>query len=100
MFDPLMNRWTLRALNAAAMAGAFLRYRNPRRRRSGRHHTAFYERVWREAAEELGGTWERLAPGIAEITVDGARTRVDGNVSEIDGPVTLAVAHDKLLTHR
>src|SRR3954470_22514280 len=100
MFDPLLNPLTLRGLYAVAMARAFLRYRNPRRRQSGRHHTAFYERIWRETAKELGGTWKSLADGIGEIEVDGVRTRVNGNVSEIDDPVTLAVAHDKPLTHR
>ena len=46
----------LRGLYTAAMAGAFLRYRNPRRQQIGRHQTSFYERAWREAAEELGGS--------------------------------------------
>jgi len=100
MFDPFLNRLSLRALYTVAMARAFLRYRNPRRQKSGRHHTAFYEQTWREAAEELGGTWTPLASGIAEIEIHGRRTRVDGSVSEVDNPVTLAVLHDKPLTHR
>ena len=90
----------LRGLYTTAMAGAFLRYRNPRRQQIGRHQTSFYERAWREAAEELGGTWRQLKTGIAEIDVGGKKTRVVGNVSEIDDPVTLAVLHDKPLTHR
>ena len=100
MFDPFLNPLSLRALYTLAMARAFLRYRNPRRRKSGRHHTAFYEQTWREAAEELGGTWTPLVSGIAEIEIHGRRTRVDGSVSEVDNPVTLAVLHDKPLTHR
>jgi cyanophycin synthetase len=96
--------WTyplsLRGLYALAMGKAFLRYRNPRRRASGRHQTEFYETTWRQAAEELGGTWTRLGPDMSEITLDGARTRVVHNVSEIDNPVTLAILHDKPLTHR
>ena len=95
-FHPLV----LRGLYTAAMAGAFLRYRNPRRQAIGRHQTAFYERTWRAAAEELGGTWRRLKTGIAEIEVAGNKTRVSGNVSEIDDPVTLALLHDKPLTHQ
>src|SRR5687768_7217911 len=90
----------LRGLYTTAMAGAFLRYRNPRRQQIGRHQTSFYERAWREAAEELGGTWRQLKTGIGEIDVGGNKTRVVGNVSEIDDPVTLAVLHDKPLTHR
>lgn len=83
-----------------AMARAFLRYRNPRRKASGRNETEFYERTWREAAEQLGATWTRLAPEISEIALNGSRTRVFHNVTEIDSPVTLAILHDKPLTHR
>ncbi len=100
MPDLFLNPLTLRALYTTAMARAFLRYRNPRRMKSGQHHRAFYERTWREAAEELGGTWTQLVAGIAEIEIQGRKTRVDGSVSEVDSPVTLAVLHDKPLTHR
>lgn len=91
---------TVRGLYATAMAKAFLRYRNPRRKASGKHQTEFYEQTWREAAEELGGTWTRLGSDISEINIDGFRTRVVHNVSAIDDPVTLAILHDKPLTHR
>ena len=94
------NPLLLRGLYALAMGKAFLRYRNPRRKASGRHQTEFYELTWREAAEELGATWTRLAPDMSEVTLDGVRTRVVHNVSEIDNPVTLAILHDKPLTHR
>jgi D-alanine-D-alanine ligase-like ATP-grasp enzyme len=94
------NPLLLRGLYALAMGKAFLRYRNPRRRASGRHQTEFYENTWREAAEELGGTWTRLSSDMSQITVNGSRTRVVHNVSEIDNPVTLAILHDKPLTHR
>jgi D-alanine-D-alanine ligase-like ATP-grasp enzyme len=100
MSDLLLNPLMLRGLYCTAMAKAFLRFRDPRRRKSGQHHRAFYEQTWREAAEKLGGTWTLIAPGIAEIEIDGRKTRVDGSVSEIDSPVTLAVVHDKPLTHR
>ncbi|HWE93145.1 MAG TPA: hypothetical protein VG269_04160 [Tepidisphaeraceae bacterium] len=91
---------TLRGLSALAMGRAFLRYRNPRRQASGRHQDEFYERMWREAAETLGGTARRLNFEISEIEIDSFRTRVVHNVSEIDSPPTLAVLHDKPLTHR
>lgn len=100
MLDLFLNPLTLRALYVLSMARAFLRYRNPRRRKSGRHHAAFYEQTWREAVEELGGTWTCLGSDIGQIEVAGEYTRVEGNVSEIDDPVTLAVLHDKPLTHR
>ena len=100
----MKSLWThpllLRGLYALAMGRAFLRYRNPRRRASGGHQTEFYENTWRQAAEELGGTWTRLSSDMSQITVNGSRTRVVHNVSEIDNPVTLAILHDKPLTHR
>jgi len=82
------------------MGKAFLKYRNPRRKASGNHQREFYERTWREATLELGGTWKRLTADMSEMTFDGFRTRVNHNFSAIDDPVTLALAHDKPLTHR
>lgn len=100
MFDPLTNPLTLRALYIIAMGKAVLRFRNPRRRAAGRHQTAFYERTWREAAEELGGTCRHLGSEMSEIEIDDFKTRVVHNVSTIDDPVTLAVLHDKPITHQ
>jgi glutathione synthase/RimK-type ligase-like ATP-grasp enzyme len=90
----------LRGLHCLAMARAYLRYRNPRRRGMGRQHGAFHERVWREAANELGATCTNLGSGIFEIARDGKFTRVFENVSAIDDPTTLAVLHDKPITSR
>ena len=100
MIDLYLNPVSLRTLYFAAMVKAFLRYRNPRRQKSGRHHAAFYRKAWQDAAEQLGGTWTHLDSELSEIEVDGFLTRVDESVSEIDNPVTLAVLHDKPLTHR
>src|SRR3954468_21718715 len=100
MFNPLLHPFCLRGLSLIAMTQAFLRYRNPRRRAIGRHHTAFYERAWREAATEIGATTRSLGAGIVEIDLDGVKTRVVENTSGIDDPVTLAVLIDKLLTYR
>ena len=82
------------------MAKAFLRFRNPRRRASGRHQDAFYKKTWQEAIESLGGTYRALGPNFSELRLDGKRTRVVENVSAIDDPVTLGVMHDKPLTHQ
>ena len=93
------SRLALRGLYAVAMGKAFLRFRNPRRRASGRHQDAFYKKAWQEAIESLGGTYKALGPNFSELTLDGKRTRVVENVSAIDDPVTLGVMHDKPLTH-
>ncbi|MGB7161533.1 MAG: hypothetical protein WBD40_25970 [Tepidisphaeraceae bacterium] len=100
MVDLLLHPLTLRGLYMMAMGRAFLRFYNPRRRASGRHQELFYQRTWQEAGEALGATWTPLRSDMGELDLDGQRTRVVGNVSEIDGPVTLAVLHDKPLTHR
>jgi cyanophycin synthetase len=100
MFNPLLNPLVLRGLYFMAMAKAFVRYRNPRRRAIGRHHVAFYERAWRDAATEMGATFRTLGGGIGEIELDGNRTRVIENTCGIDDPVTLMVLADKLLTYK
>src|SRR5690242_9751376 len=100
MRKPWTNSLTLRALHAAALGKAFLRYRNPRRRAIGRHQAEFYRTAWREAAAELGATYTFLGSDIAEIELDGVRTRVMDNSSAIDDPVTLAVLSDKPLTYK
>lgn len=91
---------TLRILYAAAMGKAFMRYRNPRRRQADKHRVAFYDGAWRQAAAEIGATWEPIGAGISEIALNGVRTRVIENTCEIDDPVTLAVLADKALTHK
>ncbi len=96
----LQNKLLLRSLHAMAMGRAFLRYRNPRRRAVGRAHEAFHEKLWQQTARALGGNFSMLGAGIGELTIGRQRTRVVENVTAIDDPVTLRVAHDKPLTHR
>src|SRR3954468_18825572 len=100
MTHPAIHPLTLRALYALSMGSAFLRFGNPRRREADRHRVAFYDRAWREAAEELGATWEPVGAGISEIARDEFRTRVIENTCAIDDPVALAVLADKPLTYR
>jgi D-alanine-D-alanine ligase-like ATP-grasp enzyme len=94
------NRLLLKFLYFLAMGRAFRRYKDPRRKASGRHQDAFYKKAWREAAESLGGECVLLGDRFSQITVDGVSTRVVENYSEIDDPITLAVLHDKPLTHQ
>src|SRR4051794_37612451 len=99
MIDPLFNPLTRNGLYLLAMARAFLRFRNRGRREVWRHRVAFYDRAWREAAEEIGAEWRDLGSGITEITLGERRTRVMDNSSAIDDPVTLALLSDKPLTY-
>src|SRR5207244_2601203 len=55
---------------------------------------------WREAAEDLGASFEGLGDGVAEIALGAARIRVCENTCALDDPVTLSVLAHKPLTHR
>ena len=61
---------------------------------------ALYERIWREAADATGARIEQLAPGLFELSRDGASVRVLRQAIDIDDPVTLELARDRSLTHR
>ncbi len=98
MLDLWNNRLTLSALYLHAMGRAFLRFTDPRRKASGKHHQAFYRQTWHQSAEQLGGTCRDLGKDYCEITVGENTTRVFENVTSIDDPVTLRILHDKLLT--
>jgi glutathione synthase/RimK-type ligase-like ATP-grasp enzyme len=63
------------------------------------HRSQFYEDVWREAAGELGATFEVLDKELFEISRNGVSTRVRNNYTTLDDPVTLYVALDKPLVH-
>jgi cyanophycin synthetase len=97
--DPVTFPFVLRAAHALALGRAFLRYRNPRRQRLAREHVAYHEKLWQDAASEIGATCRELGWGIVEIELGGIRTRMVENVTAIDNPVTLAVMHNKPLTH-
>ncbi len=96
--------WTsgpfLKTLRLVARAKGFLRARDPHRRDVWRHRVAFYDRVWREAAEELGASFRSLGDGFHEIELGGVRTRVNDNASGIDDPVTLDLLSDKAISYR
>ena len=94
------NRVLLSALHLVALGRAFLRYRNPLRRQSGRFQVAFYDKIWRESAAQLGAKFTSLGGGISEIRLGGRYVRVFENTCPIDDPVTLAIAGDKVLTYR
>lgn len=65
---------------------------------SGR--SAFYERIWGEAAAELGAEVHRLGAGVLEIGLEDGPVRVAQAYTPLDDPVTLRVAGDKALVHR
>ena len=70
MWDLVNNPITLRSLQVLALAKGFLRARNKGRRELWRQRVAFYDRAWREAAEELGATWKALGSGVKWLPAD------------------------------
>lgn len=100
MLDLWLNPVAFRALHAAALLRAFLRHGNPRRRAASKRLAEFHERMWREAAAELGASYKPLGYDFAEIELDGVRTRVTGRLTSIDDAIALELAGHKLLTHR
>jgi cyanophycin synthetase len=57
--------------------------------------SAFYERIWNEAAKEIGASCDKIGVGIHEISIGGRRTKVYETSTEIDDPVTLRLAGNK-----
>jgi D-alanine-D-alanine ligase-like ATP-grasp enzyme len=100
MKSPWCSRPVLEVLHLQAMARAYLRYRDPRRQRSGKHLDDFYERIWREAAEQVGAAYLPLGRGIADVVLGEARVRTLENTCSIDDPVTIALALNKVLSYR
>jgi cyanophycin synthetase len=92
--------WALKGLHLLYLARAYLWHHNQGRQEAGAHLSAFYERVWREAAAHLGATYTPLGSGFAEILLGGIQTRVLGNTCPVDDPVTLALASNRALTHQ
>lgn len=68
-------------------------------RQAKRYRSQFYEDVWRDAANELGGVCEELGGKIFKISCDGGSTRVHTNCTPLDDPITLRIALDKSLVY-
>jgi cyanophycin synthetase len=58
------------------------------------------ERIWREAAEELGATCVSLGRGFLELRLGSKMTRVRRSMLMLDDGVTLELALDKEIGHR
>jgi cyanophycin synthetase len=65
-----------------------------------RSRRTFYERLWREAAAEVGAGVRDLGEGFLELSRDQRRTRVWQQWVELDDAVTLRLALDKAIVTR
>lgn len=65
-----------------------------------RSRARFYEQVWKEAADEIGATFEALGSDLYEIRRNGRSVRCWQNWTPLDDPVTLRFAGNKPLLHK
>jgi len=100
MFDLTRYPRILAGLSQAHLVRRHLRRRGQAARGAERQRSAFYERIWSEAAAAIEATIEPLGNGLFEITRDTARVRVCRNLSPVDDGLTLTIAGNKPLVHR
>ena len=60
---------------------------------------AVYERIWRDAAAELGAEVRELGSGFLEVSRGGPAAKLWQQVVPLDDPVTLRLALDKPVVH-
>lgn len=100
MMSGVCSSWMLPAAVGVERLRHALARRHPATQRMEAARTVFYRRVWREAAEALGADWQSGQDGRLELHLDGRRTLVDRNSTEIDDGAALRRAGDKPLVAR
>jgi len=93
------NRVMLQARHRLELTKSSGVSRDRQRQQSLQEQAAFYERIWREAAQTLGASCEPIGGHIAEIRLNGARTRVLANHTEMDSAITHALLREKPLVY-
>ena len=85
----------------------YFRVRGILRRLLGREKTVYvwnriddYQKIWETAAREIGADFSTLARGIWEVRRDGKCTRIAGWLVEMDNPVVLRIAGNKIVTYQ
>jgi D-alanine-D-alanine ligase-like ATP-grasp enzyme len=94
------RRWfeALRALHY--FRRGMVRLFHPSVRPHGLGRAAFYQKVWRDAAEDLGAEFVSLANGFCEIRRGDAVVRVYENIVGIDDPLVTKVVRVKPFVSR
>jgi D-alanine-D-alanine ligase-like ATP-grasp enzyme len=60
----------------------------------------YYRKMWRNGAREIGADYKELSDNTWEISLEGKLTRIAGWLVELDNPVTLNIAGNKILSYR
>jgi D-alanine-D-alanine ligase-like ATP-grasp enzyme len=100
MLDPTRSPRLLRALILWDRVAAKFRRKPSGREQAGRQLSAFYERVWREAAAAIGATVVDLGGDVLEIRLGERWTRVWQNCSAIDDLAAYRVVRTKAVMYR
>jgi cyanophycin synthetase len=100
VIDPSRHIRLLKALFYVQRLTGLLPGRHGARWQAESYRAVFYEKLWREAAAQVGASFVDLGYGIFEIERDGERTRVFESTCPLDDPVTLAIAGNKPLVYR
>jgi D-alanine-D-alanine ligase-like ATP-grasp enzyme len=82
------------------LKGFFRKRRDAEERAAAANLSAFYARVWKEAAARVGADIEDLGHDVFEIRLGAARTRVLQNFTGMDDLVTYRVARSKPVIYR
>ncbi len=61
----------------------------------GSRRTEFYEQVWRDAAEAMGGEVRRVHGSLLEVSVGDHRLLVQKNATSLNDPISSQLAMDK-----
>ncbi len=99
MLDPLKHPRVRRAVHLLDRVRGALR-RKPGRLRAEQNLEAFYQRIWSEAAQELGATSRQLSHGFIQISHGAKSWKCVGNTSPIDDLVTHVFVRTKGLMSR
>ena len=100
MSDLISSRLCLQAMVMAQRLRHALRRRRNASKRMEAERTLFYRRVWRQAAEAIGATVDRLGDEVLDIRLAGVATRVQRNYTAADDMPTLRLAGNKPLVAR
>lgn len=100
MFDLTRHPRLLRLLSLGDRLRSALRRRRGRSEQATRNLAAFYEKIWRDAAADLGATVQPLGHEVLEIRRGDLCTHVGGITTALDDLITHAVARTKPVMYR
>jgi cyanophycin synthetase len=100
MFDPTRSRRALRLLAFWERVKGKLSRKHTGEQEADQQLADFYNRIWREAADQVGASVQDLGGNVLEIRLGERRTRVWQNCSAIDDLATHHIVRMKGLMYR